>query len=78
MKKMTCLQLGGACDKVFEANTFEEMAALSKAHGTEMFKVGDTAHLEAMGKMRELMHEEGAMEKWFDVKRKEFESLSEE
>ena len=75
MKKMTCLQLGGACNKVFEANTFEEMAALAKSHGTEMFKSGDAAHLEAMGKMRELMHEDGAMEQWFDAKRKEFEAL---
>ena len=75
MKKMTCNQLGGACEKVFEANTFEEMAELSKLHGTEMFKANDAAHLEAMGKMRELMHEEGAMQKWFDEKRKMFDAL---
>jgi len=30
MKKMTCNQLGGACEKEFTANTFEEMAELSK------------------------------------------------
>ncbi len=30
MKTMTCKQLGGACDKEFQANTFEEMAELSK------------------------------------------------
>lgn len=28
MKSMTCRQLGGACDKVFKANTFEEMGSL--------------------------------------------------
>jgi len=26
----TCKQLGGACDKVFQADTFEEIAELSK------------------------------------------------
>ena len=75
MKRMTCNQLGGACDKVFEANTFEEMVELSKQHGTEMFKTGDASHLEAMGKMRELMHEEGAFQKWFEEKRKMFDAL---
>ena len=30
MKTMTCRQLGGACDKEFRANTFEEIAEQSK------------------------------------------------
>ncbi len=75
MKTMTCKQLGGACDMTFTAATFEEMAELSKQHGTEMYKKKDAAHLEAMGKMRELMHEEGALQKWMDGKRQLFESL---
>ena len=37
MKKMTCKQLWGACDKVFSGNTFEELANQSKAPGKEMF-----------------------------------------
>lgn len=75
MKKMTCLQLGGACDKVFEANSFEEIAELSKQHGTEMFKAGDAPHLEAMNKMRALMHEPEKMRQWFADKKLEFENL---
>jgi len=75
MKTMTCKQLGGACDKEFTAATFDEIAALSKAHGAEMFKTGDPAHLEAMQAMRELMHAPDAMKAWFDNKRKEFEAL---
>lgn len=75
MKTMTCKQLGGACDKEFTANTFDEIAALSKAHGAEMFKTGDPDHLEAMNAMRELMHSPDAMKEWFDGKRKEFEAL---
>ena len=78
MKKMTCKQLGGACDKEFHANTFEEMAEMSKNHGTEMFHSGDKKHIEAMEKMMELMKNPKDMEKWFEKKRKEFDSLEEE
>ena len=74
---MTCRQLGGACDIEFAANTFEEMAALSKSHGMEMYKKQDADHLRAMDKMKELMQSPGAMKEWFDAKRKEFENLPE-
>lgn len=32
MKTMTCRELGGACDEVFESDTFYEIADLSKKH----------------------------------------------
>ncbi len=38
MKTMACKQLGGACDKIFQSNTFDEMAQLSKQHGMKMFE----------------------------------------
>ena len=75
MKTMTCKQLGGACDKQFHAETFEELAAQSKQHGMEMFQAGDTAHLEAMDKMKSLMQKPDAMKNWFDDKRAEFDAL---
>lgn len=75
---MTCKQLGGACDKIFQANTFEEMAEMSKKHGMEMFQLEDKEHLAAMDKMRELMNSPNAMKEWFANKRKEFEELSED
>jgi hypothetical protein len=52
MKTMTCKQLGGACNQPFTANTFDEISALSKKHGMEMFQKGDTPHLEAMNEMQ--------------------------
>lgn len=73
MKTMSCNQLGGACDETFSAETFEEMAELSKAHGMEMFQKQDEAHLKVMGEMKALMEKPGAMEEWFAAKRKEFE-----
>jgi len=76
MKTMTCKQLGGACDLEFKAETFEEIAELSKQHGTEMFQKKDAPHLEAMSKMMELMKDPTAMKAWFDEKRKEFETLT--
>ena len=75
MKTMTCKQLGGACDMEFQAETFEDMAEQSKKHGMAMYQAGDVEHLEAMNKMQELMKSPGAMAKWFENKRKEFETL---
>ena len=75
MKTMTCQQLGGACSITFSANTFEEIAELSKQHGKEMYHKQDAAHMQAMGKMQELMQSPEAMQVWFNNKRKEFEAL---
>jgi len=77
MKTMKCSQLGGACDKEFHANTFEEIAEISKQHGMEMFQKNDEAHLKAMGEMQALMQTPEAMDTWFENKRKEFNSLPE-
>ncbi len=76
MKTMTCNQLGGACKKEFRAETFEEIAEMSKQHGMEMFQKKDEAHLNAMNKMQDLMKAPEEMKKWFESKRKEFEALS--
>ena len=78
MKTMTCKQLGGACDKEFQANTFEEMAELSKKHGMHMFQNGDQPHLKAMNEMQELMQKPEAMKYWFENKKKEFDALPED
>jgi len=77
MKTMSCRQLGGACEEVFHANTFEEIAELSKQHGMDMFQTKDEAHLKAMGEMQQLMQKPEAMKEWFESKRKEFEALPE-
>ena len=75
MKTMTCKQLGGACDLEFHAETFEEMAELSKQHGMEMFRKNDSAHLAAMQTMQQIMQNPEEMNSWFEAKKKEFESL---
>lgn len=77
MKTMTCKQLGGACNDAFTAATFDEMAALSKKHGMEMFQQNDKAHLDAMKEMSALMQSPDAMKAWFDDKRKAFDALPE-
>lgn len=75
MKKMTCKQLGGACDLEFTADTFEEMAAQSQQHGKQMFQMGDLPHLEAMNAMRSMMSNPSAMQEWMNEKRREFEGM---
>jgi predicted small metal-binding protein len=75
MKTMTCKQLGGACDKKFRADSFEDMAELSKKHGVEMFQKNDANHIKAMNDMKDLMKTPEAMKDWFENKRKEFAAL---
>lgn len=75
MKSMTCNQLGGACDLEFQANTFEEIAEMSKNHGMEMFQKNDEPHLKAMNEMQERMKSPDDMKDWFEGKSKEFDEL---
>jgi predicted small metal-binding protein len=75
MKTMTCNQLGGACDVEFHANTFEEIAELSKKHAHEMHEKGDEAHIKVMQEMMELMKDLNAMKEWMENKKKEFDAL---
>jgi len=77
MKTMTCKQLGGACNLEFSAQTFEEIAEMSKKHGMEMYQQQDAAHIKAMREMQELMQSPDSMKEWFESKRKEFDSLPE-
>ncbi len=78
MKTMTCKQLAGACDIEFHAETFEEMAGLSKQHGTEMFQKGYEAHLKALEKMQGKKNDPKSMQEWMEEKRKEFDALPED
>lgn len=75
MKKMTCRQLGGACDTEFYAATFEEMSNASKKHAMEMFQKGDHTHIEAMSAMQKLMQSPDDMKAWMASKRSEFNAL---
>ena len=78
MKTMTCKQLGGACDQKFSAETFDEIAAMSKKHGMEMFQHGDKGHLEAMSEMQKMMKSPDSMSQWMESKRKEFAELQDD
>ena len=78
MKTIKCNDLGGACELEFRAETFEEVAKMSKQHGMEMFKENDEAHLSAMKAMQEMMQKPGVMERWFEEKRNQFNALSDD
>ena len=77
MKTMTCKQLGGACDLEFHAETFDEIAGMSRDHGMEMFQKKDEPHLKAMYKMQEMMNDKEALNKWIEERKQEFEALPE-
>jgi len=78
MKTMTCNQLGGNCDMEFHAETFDEMAEMSKKHGMEMHEKGDEEHMKSMEKMTELMKDPEQMQKWMEEKKNEFDALPED
>lgn len=75
MKTMTCAQLGGACNQEFQAQTFKEMAELSRTHAMKMLEQGDQAHIEAMDAMQLLMQEEGALQEWMKGREAAFNAL---
>jgi predicted small metal-binding protein len=75
MKTMTCKQLGGACDVELQANSFKEIAELSKKHGTEMHHQKEPKHLESMHKMQELIRNPESMKERMESKKKLFSSL---
>ena len=75
MKTMTCKQLGGACDKTFSAETFDEIVIMSKRHGMEMFEKNDKSHLDAMEEISVLMQDQSKMQEWFNQKKEEFNAL---
>ena len=78
MKTMSCNDLGGACDKIFTATSFEDLVQQSKAHAMEMLMTQDIPHIEAMGKMKHLMEDPSAMQAFMDKKRKEYDALAED
>jgi hypothetical protein len=51
MKKLTCKDLGGACDEVISGATFEEIGKNCRAHVMDAVKRGDAAHKAAVDKM---------------------------
>ena len=75
MKTMTCKQLGGACDKTFSADTFDEIVTMSKRHGMEMFEKNDKSHLDEMEEISVLMQDQSKMHEWFNQKKEEFNAL---
>jgi hypothetical protein len=78
MKTMICKDLAGACEVEFRAETFDEMAELSRKHGMEMAEKGDKAHIEAMQKMSELMSDPEAMKQMMEGFQNDFDSIPED
>ena len=75
---MTCNQLAGAYDLIFQAKTFEEICELSKQHGMKMMHSADSAHMAAMSEMGSMMQDFAIMQAFFDGKCKEFDELPED
>ncbi len=74
MKRLTCRELGGACDLDFEADSFEDMASMSRLHSMEMLGQKDQEHIEAIHRMRAIMEDVSQMQNWYREKRSLFRS----
>ncbi len=74
MKTMTCMELGGACELEFTAETFDGIAQLSQAHGQAMMAKEDQKHMAAMNEMMTIMSN-GEMDKWMQSRQSAFEQL---
>lgn len=75
MKKLTCKELGGACDMLISGNTPDEMGDNCKQHAMQLIQKGDEDHAEAMRKMQDMSPGEFASF-WVDFRRK-FEEAEE-
>ena len=71
---MSCRDMGGACDKVFRAQTFKELAIQTKIHSNEMVKQKDQPHIDAHKAMKKLMKDPKVMQEWFAKRKEAFES----
>jgi len=58
MKKATCKDLRGACDKMITGKTPEEMGENCKKHVMQMIQETDEAHLSAIQDMQQLSKED--------------------
>ncbi|MDZ4722307.1 MAG: DUF1059 domain-containing protein [candidate division Zixibacteria bacterium] len=58
MKKITCKDLGGPCDKEITGNSFEEIGHNCRTHVEEQMNSGDEAHKAAVAKMMNASPEE--------------------
>jgi len=48
-------QWGGACEKIFSADTFDEMVLLTQSHLREMSQWKDLGHMKAVHEMRKIV-----------------------
>ena len=75
VKKISCFELGGACDLEFFGDTFEEVQDQSHEHGMEMWIAKDACHMPVMEKMAELMKDKEAFDKFMRDRQDYFNNL---
>lgn len=63
MKHITCKQMGGPCDAIFEGTTGDEIAAQAEAHITELAKT-DAAHAKAYDDMASIAADPVRHQEW--------------
>ena len=78
MKSMIFKQWGGACEKIFSADTFDEMVLLTQSHLREMSQWKDLGHMKAVHEMSKIVKNKEELDIWINAKKIEFDLLEEE
>jgi hypothetical protein len=77
MKKMTCKDIGGACNAVIEGNTAEELINNATKHVIKMSKKDD-GHKKDKAMIDKTQQDPQAAKKWFEEFKVKFDALPEE
>jgi hypothetical protein len=78
MKSMTCKQWGGACEKRFSADTFDEMVLIIQSHLREMSQWKDLGHMKTGYEMSKIVKNKEELDIWINAKKIEFDLLEED
>ena len=77
MKTMTCRQLGGPCDVAHRGASANDVIKLQDKHLNEVVSGGDTAHVAALGEMKDRWKHPVAGMGWYRKAEKDFAALPE-
>lgn len=67
--------MGGACDKAFTAETFEEIAQVSQQHNMEMAAQQEPSHMAVLETFKLQMNNPASMVQWIEGLQAKFNAL---
>ncbi len=72
MKKMTCRQMKGGCDKEYQGENFAEIQIQHEKHLQEMAQKGDADHYDSIDAMNEMRDNPEALDAFYKNREGEY------